>query len=63
MMRNAEIVADRGLDAILCLVARGIGERTATKILSKIDSGNRTRLLRAIHDAEIQYARTSRYWK
>tara|TARA_B100000214_G_C23925572_1_gene608192 strand:- start:170 stop:1390 length:1221 start_codon:yes stop_codon:yes gene_type:complete len=63
MMRNAEIVADRGLDAILCLVARGIGERTATKILSKIDPGNRTRLLRAIHDAEIQYARTSRYWK
>ncbi len=63
MMRNAEIVADRGLDAVLCLVARGVGERTAIKILSRIDPGNRTRLLRAIHDAEIQYARTSRFWK
>ncbi len=63
MMRNAELVADRGLDAILCLVARGVGERTATKILSRIEPGNRTRLLRSIHDAEIQYARTSRYWK
>tara|TARA_B100000902_G_scaffold144182_1_gene141617 strand:+ start:15191 stop:18187 length:2997 start_codon:yes stop_codon:yes gene_type:complete len=63
MMRNAELVAERGLDAVLCLVARGVGERTATKILSRIESGNRTRLLRAIHDAEIQYARTSRYWK
>ena len=63
MMRNAELVADRGLDAVLCLVARGGWETTAIKILSRIDPGNRSRLLRAIHDAEIQYARTSRYWK
>ena len=32
MMRNAELVADRGLDAVLCLVARGVGETTAIKI-------------------------------
>ena len=26
MMRNAEMVKNRGLDAILCLMARGVGE-------------------------------------
>ena len=62
MMKNAEIVADRGLDAVLCLVARGIGEQTAIRILSRVGQGERLLLLRAIHDAEINYARTSRYW-
>ncbi|OUX23865.1 MAG: hypothetical protein CMA23_003635 [Methanobacteriota archaeon] len=62
MMKNAEIIADRGLDAVLCLVARGVGEQTAIRILSRVEQGDRLSLLRAIHDAEINYARTSRYW-
>ena len=63
MMRNAEMVQNRGLDAILCLMARGVGEDTATRILRAYPTGTeRDSLLKAIHDAEIQYARTRRFW-
>ena len=63
MMRNAEMVQNRGLDAILCLMARGVGEDTATRILRAYPTGiERDSLLKAIHDAEIQYARTRRFW-
>ena len=63
MMKNAEMVQNRGLDAILCLMGRGIGEDTATRILGVFQRGcERDSLLKAIHDAEIQYARTRRFW-
>jgi ATP-dependent Lhr-like helicase len=63
MTRNAEMVQNRGLDAILCLMARGVGEDTATRILRAHPAGcDRDALLKAIHDAEIQYARTRRFW-
>ena len=63
MMRNAEMVQHRGIDAILCLMARGVGEETATRILrAHAKGGPRDALLKAIHDAEIQYARTRRFW-
>ncbi len=63
MMRNAEMVQNRGLDAILCLMARGVGEDTATRILRANPIGSkRDALLKSIHDAEIQYARTRRFW-
>ncbi|MEE2759000.1 MAG: DEAD/DEAH box helicase [Candidatus Thermoplasmatota archaeon] len=63
MMRNAEMVQNRGLDAILCLMGRGVGEDTATRILRANPMGcKRDDLLKSIHDAEIQYARTRRFW-
>jgi len=63
MMRNAELVQNRGMDAILCLMARGVGENTATRILRAYPSGTeRDSLLKAIHEAEVQYARTRRFW-
>jgi len=63
MLRNAEMVQNRGLDAILCMMARGVGEDTATRILrAHPPEGERDALLKAIHDAEIQYARTRRFW-
>ncbi|MDP6899651.1 MAG: DEAD/DEAH box helicase [Candidatus Thalassarchaeaceae archaeon] len=63
MMRNAEMVQNRGIDAILCLMARGVGEDTATRILrTNPIGGTRDSLLKSIHDAEIQYARTRRFW-
>ena len=63
MMRNAEMVQNRGIDAILCLMARGVGENTATRILRAYPLGSeRDSLLKAIHEAEVQYARTRRFW-
>ena len=63
MMRNAEMVQNRGIDAILCLMARGVGENTATRILRAYPPGSeRDSLLKAIHEAEVQYARTRRFW-
>ena len=63
MMRNAEMVKNRGIDAILCLMARGVGEDTATRILRAYPpESERDSLLKAIHEAEVQYARTRRFW-
>jgi ATP-dependent Lhr-like helicase len=62
MIRNAELVRQYGLEAILCLVGRGIAENTAAKILRATPPKDRAALLRAIHKAEMQYARTRRFW-
>lgn len=63
MIRNAEMVKNRGLDAILCLMARGVGEEVATRILRAHPPGcDRDSLLKAIHEAEVQYAKTRRFW-
>lgn len=62
VQRNAEAIKRRGMDAILCLMARGVGGATANRILRQVQSGNRDNLLEAIHHAEINYARTRRFW-
>ena len=62
MMKNAELVQNRGYEGVLCLMARGIGEATAQRILKKVPRNNVENLLKAIHNAEIEYARTRRFW-
>ena len=62
MIKNAEMVQNRGQEAILCLMGRGIGEATAQRILRKVPRNNLNSLYRAIHLAEIEYARTRRFW-
>jgi ATP-dependent Lhr-like helicase len=62
MERNAQIVQQRGIEALICLMARGVGEDTATRILRRVPKNHREVLLRTIHDAELTYARTRRYW-
>lgn len=62
MSRNAEAVNRRGMDAIICLMGRGVGAVTANRILRQVPPGNREKLLEAIHKAEVQYARTRRFW-
>ena len=49
MIKNAEMVQNRGQEAILCLMGRGIGEATAQRILRKVSRNNRDGLYRAIH--------------
>ena len=42
-------------------MARGVGEATAQRILRK-GHNNTESLLQSIHHAEIEYARTRRFW-
>jgi ATP-dependent Lhr-like helicase len=60
--KNAELIKNHGIDAIICLMGRGVGEETATRILRGKIPGKRATLLRAIHEAELKYASTRRYW-
>ena len=62
MMRNAQVVANRGMEAILALMGRGVGESTCQRLMRKVQKGDREGLLEAIHIAEIEYARTRRFW-
>jgi len=62
MMKNAQAVANRGMDAILALMGRGVGESTCQRLMRKVQRGNIEGLLEAIHIAEIEYARTRRFW-
>jgi len=62
MMKNAQAVANRGMDAILALMGRGIGEATCQRLMRKVQRGDKVALLEAIHIAEIEYARTRRFW-
>lgn len=63
MMKNATTVASRGYDAILCLMGRGIGEATAQRVLRKVRPNDQETLLHMIHKAEVEYARTRRFWQ
>lgn len=62
IQKNAELLSNHGFESILCLMGRGVGEETATRILRGFHTRSRTELLRSIHNAEIDYARTRRYW-
>jgi ATP-dependent Lhr-like helicase len=62
MMKNADLVANRGLEAIMCLMGRGIAEATANRLLVKVMPGDEEALLQVIHLAEVEYARTRRFW-
>ncbi|MDP6099130.1 MAG: hypothetical protein QF566_03035, partial [Candidatus Thalassarchaeaceae archaeon] len=62
MERNAQLVRQRGIEALICLMARGVGEETATRILRKVPKGEHELMMRIIHEAELNYARTRRFW-
>ena len=62
MMKNADLVQSRGYEAVLCLMGRGVGEATAQRLLRRTQRNNTEGLLEAIHNAEIEYARTRRFW-
>jgi ATP-dependent Lhr-like helicase len=60
---NANIVRSQGKHAVMALVGRGIGPDTAARILRKqYLSEDEQEFLREILKAEINYARTKRFW-
>lgn len=46
----------------MCMMGRGIGEATANRLMVKVSPGDTEGLLQAIHKAEVEYARTRRFW-
>ncbi len=58
---NASLVRTHGKRAVLALVARGVGPDTATRIL-RVPHVDELEFLRAILAAEVNYARTRRFW-
>jgi ATP-dependent Lhr-like helicase len=58
---NANLVMSHGRAAILTLAARGVGANTAARILARYQL-DELELLRDILRAEVNYARTRRFW-
>ncbi len=61
MQDSASLILTHGKDAILTLAGRGVGVKTAARILRKGVTGKD--LLKEILEAEKQFARTKRFWK
>jgi ATP-dependent Lhr-like helicase len=60
---NANLVRSRGKQAVMALAGRGIGPDTAARILRKqYLADDEMEFLREILKAEINYARTKRFW-
>jgi len=61
LLDSASLVITHGKDAAIVLAGRGIGPRTAARILSRMNTGED--LLQDILKAERQFARTKRFWR
>jgi len=59
--KNANLILSHGKKALLCLAGRGVGVDTASRILRKRHEAEEE-FLRDILSAEINYARTKRFW-
>ncbi len=61
LVKNAHLVKERGMEAVIAMAARGIGPETASRIL-EVSYANDDDLIRAILNAEMEFARNKRYW-
>ena len=61
LFTNASLVMGHGKRAVLALVARGVGEETAARILRGYHE-TEDDFLRDVLAAEVNYARTKRFW-
>ncbi len=60
-MKSANLVMTHGKRAVLALAARGVGPGNAAKLLSRLYD-DEDEFLAAILAAEVQFARTRRFW-
>jgi ATP-dependent Lhr-like helicase len=61
LYKSANLVMAHGRKAVMALVARGVGPDTAARMLQRY-CRNEEDFLRGILVAEVQYARTKRFW-
>ncbi len=62
LKRTADLIIVHGKKAITALAARGIGARTASRILARMHASERE-FLKDIYKAEKEFMRTRRYWR
>ncbi len=60
--RTADLIIVHGKKAVIALAARGIGAKTASRILAKMHA-NEEEFLKDIYKAEREFIRTRKYWK
>lgn len=61
LIKNAHLVRERGMHAIMVLAARGIGPETASRLL-EVTYHREDDFIRAILTGEMDYARNRRFW-
>jgi ATP-dependent Lhr-like helicase len=61
LYKSASLVMANGRRAVMALVARGVGPDTAARMLLR-QYGSEEDFLREVLAAEVQYARTKRFW-
>jgi ATP-dependent Lhr-like helicase len=61
MYKSANLVMEHGKRALVALSGRGVGPDTAARILSGFYD-NEDEFLRDILSAEMNYARTKKFW-
>lgn len=61
LIKNAHLVRERGMQAVMALAARGIGPETASRLL-EVTYHNEDDFIRAILAGEMDYAKSKRYW-
>jgi ATP-dependent Lhr-like helicase len=59
--KNANLVMSHGKRAVIALVGRGVGPDTAARILARYHL-EEDEFLRDLLEAEVNYARTKRFW-
>ena len=59
--KNAHLVREKGMIAIITMAARGIGAETASRIL-EVSYHSEDDIIRAILNAEVEFAKNKRYW-
>lgn len=61
LVKNAHLVRERGMKAIMVMAARGIGPETGSRLL-EVSYANDEDFVRAILSAEMDFARNRRFW-
>ncbi len=61
MLKVASLVSAHGKKAVMALAARGVGPDTAARILRGLHETEED-FLRDVLAAEVNYARTKRFW-
>ncbi len=59
--KNAHLIRERGMQAIIVLAARGIGPETASRLL-EVSYSSDDDMIRSILTAEMEFAKNKRFW-
>ena len=63
VMDSASLVVASGKRAALALAGRGVGPKTASRILARTTISNDDEMLRDVLEAERTYAKNKRFWR